>query len=1621
MMETNASGRCWAAVILLLVFAAVLPASAEISTVPPGEFAEIIQTLSDLGDRSTGTPGCKAAAQYIKMEFSRLGFEQVGSHTFSVPVRMDTGSRLFLAERDQSVPIHPLKYDAVSPETIPLKGITGPLVYVGSGELYELNGKAITGSIILMEFDSGKNWLMAASIGAKALIYVDRGNLTRSFFDEKKELSPIEFPIFYLPIDRARALFGEFEAAEEGRVATEISLFSEVTWQTASSENIYCLIPGSDPALQEELIIVEAFYDSTAMVFGRSPGADEACSVASLLQLGRFLKNNPPARSILLVATGGHAQTLAGMRELIWCMEENSRSLKKLQKELTAVVSQSTSFLEALDGASATGADFNAPADLLRDALADRIKTESDKISRQLMHFRLQDRDGDNRDIIQALARQRLLLRRLDRRATFSGLSEDERRIFDRLVPEARNDHEAVHSSAKKQLRDLKSALRVRSLVKSKTLAAVVSLHLSSHGDGFGAFNQGWLYALKPEINLTPNFGTIDDVLRKAASDIEMSPGLGSMFQDTLRPNRRSSWQSYFIDRPALGGEVSTLAGHLGLSLVTGHDTRSRWGTPYDLPEYVDADYASKQSVFLGMLIKSLSKAPRLENGSFPKNGFATITGRAKFLRQGELFPDQPASGTTILAYQGPGRYYASVDALGTFYLKGVATKKLTLHKVIIEGYKFDPATGSVVWAIDKKQTGKDAYRLKMQRASMETDLVMFACKQTTIFNLLEPRTFRYMHRMNVIDGRREALPLRYWYSRIDTRDSIISSIYLEPGTPLKLTLSDTVLEKKMILLNASAAHPEGTGYMIDDWPMIYHTTLRAARDMWTLLKPRITNLENHGIFDEKIRALQNQGTAALKRSEQALEAKLYDRYYENAATAWALASRVYDQVEKTQKDVLFGVLFYIALFVPFAFCAERLIFSYADIHRRIVAFFGILMLLIILIYHVHPAFQLAYSPTVVILAFFIMGISLVVTLIIFFRFEEEMVLLQQRAREMRPPEITRWKAFAAAFFLGVSNLRRRRIRTMLTCTTLIILTFTIMSFTSVKSIRHHARVLYQNSAPYNGVLLKHATWNDLPSEALGILSNAFGEMGRVAPRVWLETEDRTQATRVPVRNKEKAFEAQGVIGLSHDEASVTGLDRVLVAGRWFQKGERHAILLPERMAESLGIDLGNPRQRTVTLWGIPFDVAGIFSGQKLQEQVDLDGEPLTPAVFPSETFTEMTEVEVDALESGEDVRSFQGRYQHVPGELTVILPYRTLLAAGGHFKGAAVRFGSAAQLSAVARDLVDRFGLTLFSGEPGGTFLYHASDTINYSGVPNILIPIIISVFIVLNTMIGSVYERKREIGIYTSVGLAPSHVSFLFIAEAMAFAVLSVVLGYLIAQITASLFGGTSLWAGITVNYSSLAGIGAMLLVILVVLISVIYPSKVAAEIAMPDIKRSWKLPQPRGNVIEVSLPFLIKLKEHRSVGGYLLAYFREHQDVSHGLFSTGNIQFPAACPLLEGIQTAAATCVESERCGKTCLRLRLDMWLAPFDFGIMQQVEIAFIPSEGSAGFMELRAHLMRKAGEANAWLRMNKTFLYDLRRQLLTWRSLDDAALKRYEKHLAFERKGLEHNGDRGTLK
>ncbi len=1575
------------------------------------QFIQDIQVLSAVQDRSTGTSGNATAAAYIKKRLSGMGFDIIGSQRFAVPVIHHRDSRLKTSDTSPSISILPYIGNAVVPQTIPAPGIKAPLVYAGAGEPQAYNGKQVEGAVVLMELDSGRNWEYAATMGAHAIIYVDRGNSPNSLFKDKFELSPIQFPRFWMPFEQARNLFGLFENPDVARVADQVTLTSDIRWQEETAQNIYCLIPGVDPELQREMVMLEAFYDSSVNVAGRSPGADEACSVATLLKFAGILKKNPPKKSVLLVASAGHAQTLAGMREFVWGLSERSKTVKQLKRNLTSRIDDTRKIIDGLATLSFAKKIFPDPGvmALLDDTLKERLKTEADSVSRQLMRLRLETETHADSETIKKLADLRQLLRRLTWRTSYEGgnPTEEEIKLLEQIVDRAADDQKAVLMDIEQQFEFIEDVDLLRRHTREYDLAASISLHLSSHGTGFGAFNFGWLYPFRPRINRVSSYSSLDEALRQAAETTQQALGVTDFFKDTLRPSRQGSWKNFFVDQPPLGGEVAALAGYHGLSLVTTHDARAFWGTAYDTLENLDRPYAVMQASIVCNIMQQLTQDAQLHEDSYPRKGFSTLTGSAKFLRHGELFADQPAPGTVLLAYQGPARFYTMVDQSGSFFLKGVTDSKHSFHKVILEGYKFDTHSGSIDWTIDKQQTDKDAYRVKMRRLSMETDLKMFASKGITLFNLLEPRTFRYLTKSQVLDGRREAEPVRYFYSRLDTWASDISTIFLESGTPLKLTLSDSALNKKLILLNNSPQNPQGLGYKVDDWPVLHRTEYRVARDMWTLLVPRINNLKKSGIFNERIQQLQDDGLTALNQAQNAWENKRYDHFFEAASRSWALASRVYDDVEKTQKDVLYGVLFYIALFVPFSFCLERLLFSYTNIYKRIIAFSVILILLIAVIYNVHPAFQLAYSPMVVILAFLIMGLSLVVTLIIFFRFEEEMTRIQNRSHRSHSEEIGRWKAFVAAFLLGVSNLRRRRLRTALTCITLIILTFTIMSFTSVKSIRRHTRILYNNQHAYQGFLLKNINWRDLPPQAYTVISNAFAETGIAVPRVWLEEEDRTRSTRIPIQYRGKTFEAQGMIGLSHNEVRVSGIDSILVAGRWLTAEDRQAVLLPDRMAEHLGIDFAAPIDDVVTIWGTPFHVVGIFSGERFQEKKDLDGEPLTPAIFPREVSDGMTEAVVEALESGDDMREFQSRYQHLDAEVTVIVPFQRLMAIGGHIKGISVRPNALESNQETAQMLVDRFGLSLFSGETSGTYLYHASDTMSYSGVPNIIVPILISIFIVLNTMISSVYERKREIGIYTSVGLAPSHVSFLFIAEAMAFAVLSVVFGYLVAQTSAKFFAGTALWSGITVNYSSAAGIGAMVLVILVVLISVIYPSKIAGEIAIPDINRSWTLPAPKKNKLEIVLPFLMTYQEHRSVGGFIYEYFASHQEITHGKFSTGNIAFTFVCETPPVGDKDGDDCPEDLCAYEACLNFTSQVWLAPFDFGILQQVTLTFKPAEEEKGFLEVHISLTRESGESNAWLRINKTFLHEIRKQLLLWRSFDDDTKAHYERLLAEE--------------
>ena len=98
----------------------------------------------------------------------------------------------------------------------------------------------------------------------------------------------------------------------------------------------------------------------------------------------------------------------------------------------------------------------------------------------------------------------------------------------------------------------------------------------------------------------------------------------------------------------------------------------------------------------------------------------------------------------------------------------------------------------------------------------------------------------------------------------------------------------------------------------------------------------------------------------------------------------------------------------------------------------------------------------------------------------------------------------------------------------------------------------------------------------------------------------------------------------------------------------------------------------------------------------------------------------------------------------------------------------------------------MSRVAVPLFVGAGDRVRVYTSMGSASLAGIGNLFVPLLIASLIVLNTMLGAVYERSGEIGVYSSVGLAPSHIASLFMAEALVFAIVGAVLGYLVGQTT-------------------------------------------------------------------------------------------------------------------------------------------------------------------------------------------------------------------------------------------
>ena len=289
-----------ALIIAFLVVFAIGPVAA--STGPRA----VVEHLSSLGSRVAGYPGSARAAEYVEGRLQALGLA-TRRDSFAVVVPMDRGGRL--EWEDESVALYAMWPNGVRTSTVPPEGLRAPAIWGGDGDWGDFNGREVAGRVVVLDFASEDAWLKAASLGARAVVFVAADSATTQQAQGKYVRVPLDVPRFWVEGAAGERLRRRLVDGE-----VEVGLWGRMDWQKRMAYNVWAVVPGKDAGtLRDKTVLVHAYYDAPSVVPARAPGAEAAVSVAALLEVAARLQANPPAHTVVLAALSAHFQGRQGM------------------------------------------------------------------------------------------------------------------------------------------------------------------------------------------------------------------------------------------------------------------------------------------------------------------------------------------------------------------------------------------------------------------------------------------------------------------------------------------------------------------------------------------------------------------------------------------------------------------------------------------------------------------------------------------------------------------------------------------------------------------------------------------------------------------------------------------------------------------------------------------------------------------------------------------------------------------------------------------------------------------------------------------------------------------------------------------------------------------------------------------------------------------------------------------------------------------------------------------------------------------------------------------------------------------------------------------------------------
>jgi Zn-dependent M28 family amino/carboxypeptidase len=336
-----------------------------------------VLAADDLQGRLTGTPGYRKAAEYVAQTFEHAGLASAGEHGFfqSVGLEIQTiqtdHSSVRLKRGPGQEPLDVTTHVVLAPGTLQRPDTQAPLVFMGYGihlpeagyddfagadirgavVVYIVGGperlsgaqRAFAYAEVLPHFLEGagavgvisitapKNrevpWARQKAAGTQpGMLLAEKGlrryqgDLFVGAFDETQ--ADVLFADSGHTFTDLVAVADAHQAMPHFRLVPTLDAHVEATRSSVSADNVVAELPGTDPALAGEAIVLSAHLDHLGTGTpdhgdGIFHGAmDDASGVASLLVIAQKMHamKAKPHRSILFVAVCGEEKGLLGSR-----------------------------------------------------------------------------------------------------------------------------------------------------------------------------------------------------------------------------------------------------------------------------------------------------------------------------------------------------------------------------------------------------------------------------------------------------------------------------------------------------------------------------------------------------------------------------------------------------------------------------------------------------------------------------------------------------------------------------------------------------------------------------------------------------------------------------------------------------------------------------------------------------------------------------------------------------------------------------------------------------------------------------------------------------------------------------------------------------------------------------------------------------------------------------------------------------------------------------------------------------------------------------------------------------------------------------------------------------------